>query len=223
LALGFRICPAPAQVDKEILQAFADIPTAHISDCMSHLCGVTGLHTYHGAGKLIGSAYTVKTRPGDNLMVHKALELARPGDVLLIDGGGYLGHALIGELILLYAKRKGMAGFVVDGAIRDVAAYRTGNFPCYARGHTHLGPYRDGPGEINVPVTIGGLVVNPGDVVVGDEDGVLAFPPGEALRLLELTQALGMKEKQSKIAIEESRYGKDWVDDVLRAKGVPIG
>jgi len=155
--------------------------------------------------------------------VHKALELARSGDVLLIDGGGYLGHALVGELILLYAKRKGLAGLVVDGAVRDVAAYRTANFPCYARGHTHLGPYRDGPGEINVPVTIGGLVVNPGDVVVGDEDGVLAFPPNEAPALLALAQALGAKEKQSKVAIEENHYGKDWVDDVLRAKGVSIG
>lgn len=220
MGLGFRICPPPVQVDRDILQAFRDIPTAHISDSMSHLCGVVGLHTYHAAGKLVGTAYTVKTRPGDNLMVHKALELARPGDVLVIDGGGYTSHALVGELMLMYAQHKNVAGFVVDGAIRDVAAYRTSNFPCYARGHTHLGPYKDGPGEINVPVSVGGLVIHPGDVVVGDEDGVVAFAPADALHLLELVRALGANEEKNKIAIEENRYGKGWVDEVLRAKGV---
>jgi regulator of RNase E activity RraA len=221
-SLGFRIYPAAAQIAPEILQAFADIPVAHVSDSMSHLYGVFGLRKYHRAGRLVGSAFTVKTRPGDSLMVHKALELARAGDVLVIDGGGYIIQAIAGELMLLYARQKHMAGFVVDGAIRDVAAYMAGDFPCYARAHTYLGPYKDGPGEINVPVSIGGLVVNPGDLVLGDDDGVLAFPPTLVPELLESARALGLSEKARQAAIVENRDEKSWVDDILRAKGLDL-
>ncbi len=201
---------------------FRDVPTAYISDSMAHLRGVVGLRKYHRAGVLLGTAFTVKTRPGDNLMVHKALDLARPGDVLVVDGGGDVSNALAGELMMLFAQRKRLAGFVVDGAIRDVAVYQSSNFPCYARAHTHKGPYRDGPGEINVPVTVGGLVIQPGDAVVGDEDGVVAFPSQEAHHLIEMTRRLAEVERQSKVAIADGTFEKSWVDDVLRAKGIPL-
>ena len=219
-ALGFRVFPAPAQVAPAVAEAFRDIPTTLVSDAMGHVCGVVGLRRYHRAGKLLGTAFTVKTRAGDNLMVHKALALARPGDVVVIDGDGYLGHAIVGELILLYAKSKNVAGFLVDGALRDIAAYEAADFPCYARGHTHAGPYKDGPGEINVPVSIGGLAINPGDLVIGDEDGVLAFAPSEAPRILELVRGFQANEARIKKAIAEGSYDKAWADDLLRAKGV---
>jgi RraA family protein len=221
-ALGFRICPAPAQVPPELLRAFDDIPVAPVSDVMGHLHGIIGLRKYHREGKLLGTAFTVKTHPGDSLMVHKALELARAGDVLVIDGGGYLTHAVAGELMLLYAQRKGMAGFVVDGAIRDVAAYRAVDFPCYARAHTYLGPYKEGPGEINVPVSIGGLIVHPGDFMLGDEDGVLAFSPSHAREILTASLALCAVEEERRKAIAENLDDKGWVDAILRAKGVVL-
>lgn len=221
-ALGFRVFPAPAQVAPAIVEAFRDIPTTLVSDAMGHVCGVVGLQRYHRAGKLLGTAFTVKTRAGDNLMVHKALGLARPGDVVVIDGDGYLGHAIVGELILLYAKSKNVSGFLVDGALRDIAAYEASDFPCYARGHTHAGPYKDGPGEINVPVSIGGLAINPGDLVIGDEDGVLAFASSEAPRILELVRGFQANETRIKTAIAEGTYDKAWADDLLRAKGVDL-
>lgn len=219
-ALGYRIFPAPAQVAPDIVEAFRDVPTTLVSDAMGRVRGIAGLRKYHRAGKLLGSALTVKTRAGDNLMVHKALSLARAGDVLVVDGDGYLGHAIVGELILLYAKSKNLAGFLVDGALRDIAAFEAEDFPCYALGHTHAGPCKDGPGEINVPVSIRGMVISPGDLVIGDADGVVAFPPSDASRIIELVRGFQANEERIKTAIAEGRYDKAWADDLLRAKGV---
>ncbi len=106
-------------------------------------------------------------------MIHKAIALAQPGDVIVVDGGGDLTNALIGEIMVSYAATRGIAGFVIDGAIRDVDMIRAGTFPVYAAGVTHRGPYKDGPGEINVPIAIDGMVIQPGDLIVGDADGVL--------------------------------------------------
>ena len=135
-----------------------------------------GLRQYHRSGRLVGTAFTVRTRPGDNLAIHKALELVGPGDVIVVDGGGDESRALVGEIMKNIAEHRGAAGYVIDGAIRDVAAFAASDFPCFARAVIHRGPYKSGPGEINVPVSIGGSVVSPGDIVVGDEDGVLSFP-----------------------------------------------
>lgn len=218
-ALGFRILPPAPPVAPEVLAAFREVPCAYVSDSMSRTCGVVGLVKYHRAGRLIGTAFTVKTRPGDNLMIHKALDLARPGDVIVVDGGGDTNNALVGELMLTYARSRGIAGFVIDGSIRDVGAFGAGDFPCYARAHTHRGPYKDGPGEINVPVTIGGLVIAPGDVVMGDDDGVVAFAPSDAPGLLEQVRAKAQSEDHAKAAIAQGCYDRSWVDATLAAKG----
>jgi RraA family protein len=217
--LGFRIEEAPPQPPADLLRPFRDIVTPHISDNMSRLCGVVGLRRYNGRGKLVATAFTVKTRPGDNLMVHKAIDLARPGDAIVVDGGGDLNHALVGELMMLHARSRGILGFVIDGAVRDVAAFAESDFACYARGNVHRGPYKEGPGEINVPVAIGGLVVHPGDILVGDEDGLVAFPPSAAAGLLELARRQAAKEEEAKRAIAARRYDRAWVDEILRAKG----
>ena len=216
-----RINEAPPRPPAELIEAFGPIVTPHISDCMNRLCGVVGLRRYHQSGKLVGTAFTVKTRPGDNLLVHKALDLAGPGDVLVVDGGGDVTNALVGELMGMHARQRGLVGFVIDGAIRDVGWYR--DFPCYARDNVHRGPYKDGPGEINVPVTIGGLVVAPGDIVVGDEDGLLAVHPHDARRILELVRMKARDEEQQKRAIVEGRYDRAWVDQALADRGLLPG
>jgi RraA family protein len=218
--LGFRINPAPARPPAALVEAFRAVATPHVSDNMNRLCGIVGLTRYNGRGKLVGTALTVKTRPGDNLMLHKALDLAAAGDVIVVDGGGDLNNALVGELMTLYARSRGIAGFVIDGAVRDVAAFAAGDFPCYARGHVHRGPYKAGPGEINVPVAIGGLVIEPGDVVVGDEDGLVAFPAAEAAALLGRARAWAAQEEEAKAAIRERRWDRAWIDKTLRASAV---
>jgi RraA family protein len=169
---------------------------------------------------LLGSALTVRVRPGDNLMIHKALQLGQPGDVLVVDGGGALDRALFGDIMKNVAKMRGFAGIVIDGAIRDVAAYREDDFPCYARGVCHRGPYKDGPGEINVPVCIGGMVVNPGDIVVGDDDGVIFIRPSEAQAVAKAARGKFESEQKTFESIRNRAYDDRWIDEALRAKGV---
>ena len=193
--------PAPA-----LIEAFKTAPTSIISDNLSRLPGAVGLRPYHRGGQLVGAAFTVRTRPGDNLAIHKALELVGPGDVIVVDGGGDETRALIGEIMLNIAKYRGAAGYVIDGAIRDVGALKESDFPVFARAAIHRGPYKSGPGEINVPVSIGGMVVAPGDIVVGDEDGVVSFSQAVAPTLLQAVQAQIKREADTLVAIREGRY-----------------
>jgi RraA family protein len=220
MPIGFQIHPAPPRPAPELVEQFRDVVTAHVSDNMSRICGTHGLRRYNQRGKLLGVALTVRTRVGDNLMIHKALDLAQPGDVLVVDGGGDASQALVGELMKMYAQTRGVVGFVIDGAIRDVAAFVSSDFPCYARGETHKGPYKDGPGEIHVPVTVGGLVIHPGDIVIGDEDGVVALSPVIAPEVLAAARRQAAREDEAKEDIAAGRYDRSWVDAALRAKGV---
>src|SRR5262245_4223629 len=192
--IGHRINASAAPVPAAILDGFGGAAVAVISDNMNRLHGTRSLKPYHGSARLIGTAVTVKTRPGDNQTLHKAFEFLRPGDVLVVDGGGDLIQALVGEIMMSRARAIGVAGFVIDGAIRDVAAFVQADFPCYARGVTHRGPYKSGPGEINVPVAIDGMVVMPGDVVVGDTDGVVTFDRADAAELLALVRKQEARE-----------------------------
>jgi len=187
------------------LDSFRDVAVAIVSDAMNRLHGTRALKPYHRAGRLVGTAVTVKTRAGDNMALHKAFGLLRPGDVLVADGGGDLGQALVGEIMMTRAKAMGVAGFVIDGAVRDVAAFANSDFPCFARGVTHRGPYKSGPGEINVPVAVDGMVVMPGDVILGDPDGIVAFPPSIAEDLLALVRRQEQREASALTAIGEGR------------------
>ncbi len=196
---------APKPVAQDLLSEFRGVATSIISDNMARLPGATGILPYHKGGQLIGTALTVKTRNGDNLAIHAALKVARRGDVIVVDGGGDISQALIGEIILTHAESIGVAGFVIDGAIRDVAAIRASELPCYARGVTHKGPYKNGPGSINVPVSIGGLVVHPGDLVVGDEDGIVALSPQTAENILPAIRAQEERERLKIAKFKEAR------------------
>ncbi|WP_379541919.1 RraA family protein [Teichococcus cervicalis] len=155
---------------------------------------------------MVGRALTVRTAAGDNLTIHKALELIRPGDVLVVDGGGDTGRALVGEIMAAVAQSRGAAGMVIDGAVRDARALSQSDFPCFARAAIHRGPYKNGPGELEVPVSIGGMLVRHGDIVVGDEDGVVAFPAAGAAALLTAVQAQMAHEAEMLRSIAEGRY-----------------
>ena len=195
--------PKPAP---DLIEAFRGAPTSVISDNLARLPGAVGLRPFHRGSKLVGIAFTVRTRPGDNLAIHRALELVGPGDVIVVDGGGDETRALVGEIMKTIAEYRGAAGYVIDGAIRDVAAFAASDFPCFARTAIHRGPYKSGPGEINVPVSIGGSVISPGDIVVGDEDGVVSFPASIAATVLEAVRAQIAREEDTITAIREGRY-----------------
>jgi RraA family protein len=220
---GFRILPMPQRPSAALVAALAEMVTPHLSDNMSRLCGAAaGLRPMHRTGKLAGPALTIRAAPGDNLMVHKAIDLAEPGDVLVVDAGGALEQAIIGEIMASWAAKRGVAGFVIDGAIRDVGTLSAGTFPVYARGVTHRGPYKNGPGEINVAVSVGGMVVHPGDIVVGDEDGLLAIPQADADALLAAAREQRKKEEATLKAIAAGSIDRRWVDEALRARGCSV-
>src|SRR5438552_18479690 len=189
-----------------LIEAFKNAPTSVISDNLARLPGAVGLRPFHRGGRLVGTAFTVRTRPGDNLAIHRALELVGPGDVIVVDGGGDETRALVGEIMKNIAEYRGASGYVIDGAIRDVAAFTASDFPCFARAVIHRGPYKSGPGEINVPVSVGGAVISPGDIVVGDEDGVVSFSQAAAPALLEAVKAQVAREEATLVAIREGRY-----------------
>lgn len=220
MAVGFRILPRTRAVPAEIVARFRPLPVANISDSMARMtAGGPRLRPMHKGGVLAGPAFTVKTRPGDNLMVHKALGLAQPGDVIVVDAGGDLTNAIIGELMLAQMVKKGLAGIVINGAIRDSGAIAAQDFPVYAAGVTHRGPYKDGPGEINVAIALDGMVIEPGDLVIGDEDGLLCVPFAAAEAVLKATEAKQAAEQTQMAAIQAGTHSAAWVDESLRRLG----
>lgn len=219
MAIGFRIEPRGTAISPQLVEAFRGIATSHASDSMNRHTGMFGLKRYHKRGYLAGPALTVRTTPGDNLMIHYAIDAAQPGDVIVVDGGGAEQQALLGELMGRHARKRGIAGFVVDGAIRDIGWFD--DFPCYARSNTHRGPYKNGPGELNVPVTVGGQVVMPGDLIIGDEDGLLAIAPKDAADVLAAARKKADDEEKSRAAIEEGTQDRTWVLKALAQHGLP--
>lgn len=179
-----------------VISAYKGMSTSLISDCLDRLTGMYGLLPYHNGSPLVGTAITVKTREGDNQIIHEVLKQAKPGQVIIVDGAGDTTRALIGEIIAEQAIASGIAGFVIDGAIRDVDAISKMGLPVYARGVSHLGPYKTGPGLIGKSIACAGSVVMPGDLIVGDADGVIALSLAEAERILADVQAKGNHEAE---------------------------
>ena len=210
--LGWRRNPSAPSADPAQLEALRGLATSLLSDNMARVSGTAGLVPYHRPAPMAGTAVTVRTRGGDNLAIHRAFDFCRPGDVLVIDGAGDLNQALMGEIMATYAQSLGVVGLVIDGAIRDVGSIRAKDFPVYARGVTHRGPYKNGPGEINVPVSVGGMVVNPGDLVCGDEDGVLAIAPADAAAVIEAARKQGDKEAAALQSIARGDLDRSWLD-----------
>lgn len=220
MSVGFRILKRKHSVSLELAKAFDAVPVANVSDSMARMTSTgTRLRPYHdGSKRLSGPALTVKTRPGDNLMFHKALDMAQPGDVIVVDAGGDLTNSMMGELMAHHAAKLGLAGIVIDGAIRDLDEIRKLGLPVFAAGITHRGPYKDGPGEINVTVAIEGMVVEPGDLIIGDEDGVLCVPREEAESILVAAKAKQEAELKELELIHIGASDRSWVDRVLQEK-----
>jgi RraA family protein len=220
LTIGFRILPRGRKTSEDNTNAFKDLPVSNVSDVMSRM-GATGptLRPMHAGGVLAGPALTVKTRPGDNLMVHKAIDIAERGDVIVVDAGGDLTNAIIGEMMVTHALMRGVAGFVINGSIRDVATIRKGNMPVYAAGITHRGPYKDGPGEINCTIAIAGMVIEPGDLMLGDDDGLVCVPFDALATVLNDARAKHKAEVAQMTAIKSATINRNWVDSALTKLG----
>lgn len=202
------------------IEALRGIASSIIGDVMGRLVGTTALRPVNRSPVAVcGNAVTVRVRAGDNLLIHRALDLLQPGDVLLVDGEGDVSRALVGEIMMTSARVRGALGFVMDGAVRDVEAFEEHRFPCWARGVSLRGPYKDGPGSLNVPIAVGGMLVHPGDVIVGDCDGLVAVRPEEALAVAQRAQEKVAQEKATIAAILAGTYSSAWVDAALKQKG----
>lgn len=216
--VGMRIYKNIQRPTKELMSKFEGLPVPVIADNMNRMSCMNARIRPVNSSPLIGPAFTIKTRPGDNLIVHKALDIAEPGDILVVDAQGELTNAIIGELMALYAKKRGLGGIIIDGAVRDFDALRNLQIPIYAAGVNPRGPYKDGPGEINVPVNCGGVAVKPGDILVGDQDGIVVINPADAEQLLVDARAKLESEEMTKKEIEDLKWDRSWVDHTLSAK-----
>ena len=220
MTIGFRILERKKKAALDIAKEFLTLPVANVSDSMWRLtAGGSRLRPMHKSGQMAGPALTVKSRPGDNLMLHKAIDMAEPGDIIVCDAGGDLTNSLMGELMLAHAIKRGVGGFVLDGAVRDVEAFLEVNLPVFAAGVSHRGPYKDGPGEINVSVAIDGMVIEPGDLVIGDWDGVLSIPLDDVESILKKTNEKQAAEAVDMAKIEAGEWDRSWVDKTLKDRG----
>jgi regulator of RNase E activity RraA len=223
MTIGFQVLKAARKVSAEWVARFREVPVANVSDSMNRMtAGGARLRPMHSKGVLAGPALTVKARPGDNLMLHYAIDIAEPGDVIVVDAGGDLSNALIGEMMVAYAVKRGVAGIVINGAIRDAGSIGAGTFPLFAAGVSHRGPFKDGPGEINVPIAIDGMVIEAGDLVIGDEDGLLCVPYAHVGDVYDRAAAKHHAEQKQLEQIAQGENDRSWVIESLRKKGCQL-
>lgn len=220
---GFRIRTNFGRPSLDVIERISQFETPDVSDVLNRMftmspdiCGVSK------GCRVIGPALTVKVYPGDNLMVHKALDLIQPGDVVVIDTSESNKNAVLGDLITNKAKHKGVGGFVIDGLVRDIDQVRDSGVPVFSRGITPFGPLHRGPGELNHTISCGGIVVEPGDIITGDNSGIVVVPQafGDVIasKLEEKAAALEDYIENVKRGI----FSNEWVDVLLEQTNCSI-
>lgn len=219
---GFRIRRTIARPPESIVERFRAIDIALVSDLMNRLYTLrSGLRAIvpPPGGLLAGPACTVKVYPGDNLMIHAALDIAQPGDVVIVDTAGATTNAVLGDMVTNKARARGLAGFVIDGLVRDVEGMTEAGVPVFARGVTPRGPLHRGPGELNYPICCGGVTVSPGDIVLAGADGVVVVPLDAAEELIERAELKMAKEEEYVAAVRRGEFSNQWVTDLLDQNG----
>lgn len=224
LGPGFRIETNVTRPDPALVARLGAFETPDVSDLMNRLYTMdVGIRPIVSGARVLGPACTVKVFPGDNLMVHKALDVAAPGDVIVVDTGRSGTNAVLGDMITTKASHREVGGFVIDGLVRDVDGIRAlGTVPVFARGVTPIGPLHRGPGEINHPVSCGGIVVHPGDVVVGDANGVAVVPRRELPGIVERLEERAEAQRAYADAVARGEFSMAWVDRTLTEAGLRL-
>lgn len=217
---GFRIRRAISRPRAEVVEQFKQFSTPDISDLMNRLYTMSsGIQNLVNDHSICGPAVTVKVFPGDNLMVHKALDIALPGDVLVVDAGSTPMNGVIGDLVATKAKHRGIQAFVIDGLVRDLPGLKEVGLPTYARGVSPIGPLHRGPGEVNFPVCCGGIVVLPGDIILGDRNGVSVVRSDFAMDILSLAYKQRDSLETYVANVRKGVFSNAWVDRVLNDAG----
>lgn len=203
------IAPSWDRVAAAETRRLGEVPAANVGDALQRMTVMDGgIRLLTERAALLGNALTVDVRSGDNLAIHRALDEARPGDVLAVNGHGDMTRALVGDLIGEIMVNAGVVGAVIDGAVRDVRAMSEMGLAVYARAVTPAGPFKDGPGAIGAPVAVGGVVVAAGDVLVGDADGVVVVPRRRVTEVVDAVDGIGAKEEALRQRILAARSGR---------------
>lgn len=209
--------------DKEVMIQFKQIPASNVGDVMERSCAMNPrirLLSSPASQMAVGAALTVKLRAGDNLALHAALNIAEEGDFIVVSNEGDTGRAIMGEIMMAYLKdTKRIAGIVLDGPIRDIDEIGKWDFPVYATGTTPGGPYKEGPGEVNVPIACGEISVNPGDIILADPDGIIVIPRKDAPQVLEDAKKFQAADKEKLNAARNGTAKRGWVYKSLEEKG----
>lgn len=214
--VGLRINTDFRRVETSLVERARKLPVAVVGDVANRLQAFTAGFTQYGGRKTFaGPALTVRVRPGDNLLLHKALDLAHPGDVVVVDAGGALNTAIIGAMMVSYAKTRGIEAVIVDGAIRDVAELAHLDIAVLARGATPNGPYKSGPGEIGFPIACGQVSIAPGDLMIGDMDGGLVIPSDQAAHIMGPAEEKYLTEQAWEKQIVAGTWDRRWVDEAI--------
>ena len=210
------------RVSAEVARKAGGFPASLLADVAGRRGALSGrIAPLAPSMRFSGPAITVEVRPGDNLMIHAAMAIAKPGDVIVVDGRGDLTSALMGEIMSQQCVALGVAGVVIDGAVRDCEAIRELGFPMYAAGLNPNGPTKFVPGRLNHPISIGGVTVNPGDLVVGDADGVTVIERDKAQAMLPLAaEKVAMETRRIADIKSRKALRPAWLDGALRAAGV---
>jgi regulator of RNase E activity RraA len=221
LTAGFRIYTKIDRAAPEVVELFRDLAVCDVDDIMHKIAGANSAIKPMNKCKLLGTAVTVKAPMGDNLMFHQAISMAKEGDVIVVDGNGCTERAICGENMMQIARQKGIRGFLIDGTIRDSqAADDLTDFAVFARGAMANASFKGlGPGEINVPVAIGGMVVFPGDIILGDRDGAIAIRPKDAEAVAEAAARLRDTQAANLALILKGESDRRWVMKALEEKG----
>ena len=221
---GFRVRMNIPRLPRTTMDRFRRFPTPDVSDLLNRLYAVDPLISCLTSPdhQLCGPACTVKVYPGDNLMVHKALYVAEQGDVVVVDAGASEMNAVLGDLVSTKAKHRRIAGFVIDGLVRDLPAIKELDFPVFARGTTPIGPLHRGPGEINYSICCGGVVVNPGDLILADAMGVVVVPACIAEELLQRLEEHDAANADYLASVKQGNFSNAWVDRILTDMECPV-
>ena len=221
--IGFRIHLNTPRPPEWVLAGFQGVPSGLVCDAMDRFWAMDyRIKPLDPSSKLCGAALTVRSRPGDNLMVWKALDVAHPGDVLVIATQSHTASSTFGELVALAAVQRGLAGIVCDGLCRDVSGIRATGLATFVSGCIPSSPGKDGPGEIGGPLSCGGVSVHPGDIVVGDEDGVVVVPLADSANVPDRLASLREKEQAVRDRILAGQVAHEWLDALLQEKGCEV-
>jgi len=226
MPVGKRVYLQRMLPDPQLVEEFKKIPASNVGDVMGRNCAMNPrirLVSSPKAQMMAGPAFTVKLRAGDNLALHAALNYCKEGDVIVVSNEGDNTRSLMGEIMMAYLMHyKKIAGIILDGPIRDIDEIGKWDFPVYATGTTPGGPYKEGSGEINVPISCGEISVNPGDIILGDPDGVVVIPRGDGSAVLEDAKKFMTTDSSKLEPAKNGTLNRDWVEKTLVSKGFEI-